>query len=196
MVREVLLIRLHHPSKLTFSGRSIFARFFSQSRRIIQSGEFLTIAIRMKLAIRLALLLCLGLLLGCSSTPPLFLGGNWVFTITPSNSSSGAFQATAELTQLRNSIFGPVTFTGNGSSCSAPAMISGTVNGDQLSVQLTQSQSTLKLTGVVAGGPPVAYNASGKYTATTGDCLQSGGAGTWSGFLSAKSSDSSTSAMQ
>jgi hypothetical protein len=137
-----------------------------------------------------------GLLLGCSSAPPLFLGGNWVFTITPSNSPSGAFQATGVLTQLNSSIFGTVTISGNSTSCNAPAMISGTVNGDQLSVQLTQSKSTLTLTGTVAGGPPVAYNASGKYTATTGDCLPSGGAGTWSGFLSPKSSDSSTSAIQ
>jgi len=152
----------------------------------------------MKLAIRLALLMSFSLVLGCSNAPPLFLGGTWVFTITPNNSPSAAVQATAVLTQLRNSIFGPVTFVDSSSSCSA-GMMSGTINGDNLSLQLTQSQSTLKLTGAVTGGFPVTYSASGKYSATTGGCLQSSSAGTWSGFLSANtasSSAASTSGMQ
>jgi len=147
----------------------------------------------MKVAIRLAFLVFFAFQLGCSSSPPLFLGGTWVFTITPSGSSSQAFQATAVLTQLGSSIFGPVTFSGGSSSCSAPATMSGTVNGDNLSVQLTQLQSTLKLTGSVSGGPPVTYSASGKYTATSGGCLQDGSAGTWSGFLSANNVSTSAS---
>jgi|SRR5579862_16457 len=138
----------------------------------------------MKVTIRLAVLMSFGFLLGCSSSPPLFLGGNWVFTITPSNSAAAAFQATGVLTQLGNSLFGPVTLRPTSSTCNAPAMVSGTINGNQLSVQLSQSQSTLNLSGEVTGGPPVAYSVSGKYTATTGACLQDGGTGTWSGVTS------------
>jgi hypothetical protein len=141
----------------------------------------------MKLAIGTALCLILGFLSGCSSSPPLFLQGTWVFTITPSNSSTGAIQATAVLTQLGSSLFGPVTFGASSSSCDTQAQMSGTVNGANLSVELTQSQSTLKLTGTVTGGLPVTYSASGKYTGTTGGCLQNGEAGTWTGFLAANS---------
>jgi hypothetical protein len=140
----------------------------------------------MKVAIWTALCLYLGFLSGCSSSPPLFLQGTWEFTIMPSN-SSGSIQATAVLTQLGSSVFGPVTFGGNSSSCDTQAQMSGTVNGDNLSVQLTQSQSTLDLTGTVTGGLPVTYSASGKYTGTTGGCLQNGEAGTWTGFLAANS---------
>lgn len=144
----------------------------------------------MKSKVCIALVVVLGFLNGCSSAPPLALAGTWVFTLTPSDASSGVIQATVPLTQFGNSIFGPVTLTGNGTSCGTTAMMSGTVNGDALSLQLTQSQSTLSLTGTATGGPPLTYNASGKYTATTGQCLQNGGAGTWSAFLAANSTSS------
>lgn len=149
-----------------------------------------TITALMKSIPRIALFLFLAFLGGCSSTPPLFLGGTWAFTIIPSDSSSAVIQATVEFTQLGNSIFGPVTFSGNGTSCGTQAMMSGTVNGDALSLQLTQSQSTLTFQGMATGGPPLTYYASGKYTATTGNCLQNGGTGTWSAFLEANNASS------
>jgi len=142
-----------------------------------------TIAAYMKSGICISLLLLVVFLSGCGSTQPLFLGGTWVFTITPSGSTSEVIQGSATLTQLGNSIFGPVTFSGSGTSCGTQGMMSGTVNGNAVSLHLTQSQNTLSLTGLVTGGPPLTYNALGKYTASMGQCLQNGGTGAWSAFL-------------
>jgi hypothetical protein len=139
----------------------------------------------MKNVLRRTFLILLCLLAGCGSTP-LFLAGTWVFKISPTNSSSGAaIQLTVPLTQFNSSIFGTATLSGNGTSCGTVAMMSGTVSGSKLSLQLTQSENTLNLTGTATGGYPLTYTASGKYTATTGSCLQNGGGGTWTGFLEA-----------
>jgi len=151
----------------------------------------LTIAAGMKIFLRIALVVLLGLLNGCGNSPVLPpLTGTWSFTLTPTGSPSDVIQATVALTQLGNSVFGPVTLTGNGAACGTTAMMSGTVNGVALSLQLTQSQSTLKFTGKATGGYPLTTYASGKYTASSGPCLQNGGTGTWSAFLEANGSSS------
>ena len=151
----------------------------------------LTIAAGMKSIVRIALVVVLGLLNGCGSAPVLPpLTGTWAFTLTPTGSPSDVIQATVALTQLGNSVFGPVTLTGNGAACGATAMMSGTVNGVALSLQLTQSQSTLTITGKATGGYPLTSYASGKYTASSGPCLQNGGTGTWSAFLESNNSSS------
>jgi len=151
----------------------------------------LTITAGMKSIVRIALVVVLGLLNGCGSAPPLPpMTGTWAFTLTPTGSPSEVIQATVALTQLGDSVFGPVTLTGNGAACGTNAMMSGTVNGVALSLQLTQSQSTLSFTGKATGGYPLTSYASGKYTATSGQCLQNGGTGTWSAFLESSNSSS------
>ena len=144
----------------------------------------------MKIIVRIALLVVLGLLNGCGSAPSLPMNGTWLFTLTPTGSPADVIQATVALTQLNNSVFGPVTLTGNGAACGTTAMMSGTVNGPVLSLQLTQSQSKLSFTGKTTGGSPTTTYASGKYSATSGQCLQNGGTGTWSAFLEANGSSS------
>jgi hypothetical protein len=144
----------------------------------------------MKSIVRIALVVALCFLNGCGygAAPLPTLTGTWVFTLTPANSPD-VIQATASLTQLwNNEVFGQVTLTGSGTSCGAIAEMSGSVNGDALSLELTQSPGTITLKGTATAA--VTVNASGTYTATTGRCLQNGGAGTWTAFLSGDNSSS------
>jgi hypothetical protein len=143
----------------------------------------------MKSVVRIALVLALGFLSGCSSgIPPLpAMNGTWIFTFTPANAPTDVIQATAILTQNRyNAVFGPVTLSGSGTSCGTVAVMSGTIAGDNLSLQLTQSPGTLNLRGTA--NLQLNFHASGAYTATTGECLQNGGAGTWTAFLTSNNS--------
>jgi hypothetical protein len=131
--------------------------------------------------------MALGFLNGCGSgTSPLpTLTGKWVFTMTPANSPSDVIQASGALTQLPNNVLlGQVTLQG-GTSCGTLAQMTGTVNGNTLVLQLTQSPGKLSLKGTATTSLTV--NASGTYTATSGQCLQNGGSGTWTAFLSSSS---------
>lgn len=103
--------------------------------------------------------------------------GTWVFTMTPTDFSTDMIQATVPLTQAGNSVDGQVTLTpGAGTSCGTGGVMSGMATGNALSLQLTQSQSSLTLTGAANMG---FTSASGTYTATAGQCLQNGGTGSW-----------------
>jgi hypothetical protein len=142
----------------------------------------------MKSILRFALVVALGLLNGCGSgqspLPP--LTGKWIFTMTPANSPSNVIQASGTLTQLQNNVLlGQVTLQGSGTSCGTLAQMTGTINGNALVLQLTQSPGALSLKGTATTSLTV--NASGTYTATSGECLQNGGTGTWTAFLSASS---------
>jgi hypothetical protein len=143
----------------------------------------------MKILARTVLVLTLISLYGCGNQPTTpALTGTWAFTLTP-NGSSQAIQATASLTQLNNSLFGPVTLTENGTACGTTAQMTGTVSGITLLLKLTQSGSTVSFNGKASGGYPVTSYASGSYSASSGPCLQSG-SGTWSAFLEANGSSS------
>lgn len=142
----------------------------------------------MKSIVRFALVLALSFLNGCGSgqTPLPSLTGTWVFTLTPASSPSNVIQATASLTQLNNNVLlGQVTLKGSGTSCGTMAEMTGTLSGNSLILHLTQSPSELILKGTATTALTV--NASGTYTASSGQCLQDGGTGTWTGFLSSGS---------
>lgn len=142
----------------------------------------------MKSIVRFALLLTLGFLNGCGSgqTPLSSLTGTWVFTMTPANAPSNVIQATAALTQLKNNVLlGQVTLKGSGTSCGTQAQMTGSLSGNSLTLQLTQSPSELILKGTATTALTV--TASGAYTASSGQCLQDGGTGTWTAFLSSGS---------
>ncbi len=137
----------------------------------------------MKTIAAIALIAVLSPLNGCGDATPNTnntaspsMTGSWAFTMTPTDFPTDVIQATAALTQTGNSVDGPVTLGGNYSGCGTAAVMSGTVTGDALSLQLTQSQSTLTFTGAANAA---LTSASGTYTATAGECLQSGGTGTW-----------------
>jgi hypothetical protein len=142
----------------------------------------------MKSIVCFALVVALGFLNGCGSgqTPLPSLTGTWVFSLTPANSPSNVIQATAALTQLNNNILlGQVTLKGSGTSCGTMAEMTGQVSGNTLTLQLTQSPSELILKGTAT--TTLTVNASGTYTASSGQCLQDGGTGTWTAFLSSGS---------
>jgi hypothetical protein len=142
----------------------------------------------MKSIVRFSLVLALGFLNGCGSGQSALpsLTGTWVFTLKPSNSASNVIQATAALTQLNNNILlGQVTLNGSGASCGTRAEMTGSLSGNNLTLQLTQSPAELILKGTATTALTV--NASGAYTASTGQCLQDGGTGTWTAFLSSSS---------
>ncbi len=147
----------------------------------------------MKSFVRIALVVALGFLNGCgsgtSSLPP--LTGTWLFTLTPAASPSEVIQALGTLRQVNsnsNEVSGQVTLTGSGTACGTMAEMSGILNGSNLTLRLTQSQSTISLTGTANTTVLSGINASGKYTATAGPCLQNGGTGTWSAGLESNTS--------
>jgi hypothetical protein len=142
----------------------------------------------MKSIVRFALVVAVGFLNGCGSgqSPLPSLTGKWVFTLTPANPPSNVIQASGALTQLQNNVLlGQVTLQGSGTSCGTLAQMTGSVNGNAILLQLTQSPSALSLKGTATTSLTV--NASGTYTATSGQCLQNGGNGTWTAFLSSSS---------
>jgi len=129
---------------------------------------------------RVALISALTFLGGCNPSPNPAMTGTWLFALTSSGSPAEVIQATANLTQLGDTIVGQVTLSGNGASCGTTASISGTVKGNNLSFQVVQLQSTIQFTGTAN----LAFTAaSGTYTATAGPCLQNGGGGSWSASL-------------
>jgi len=134
----------------------------------------------MKSLVRTALVVALGFVSGCNPSPNPAMTGTWLFTLTPTDSPTNVVQATATLTQLGNNITGQVTLTGNASSCGNTATMTGTVQGNVLALQLTQSLSALTFTGQAN---TAFTSASGTYSATTGPCLQNAGPGNWSAVL-------------
>jgi hypothetical protein len=101
-------------------------------------------------------------------------------TLTPTGSALVALEATANLTQSGDQITGNVSVTGDAPSCGTQALMSGTVKGNTLTLELTQSQSAIDFIGTAN----LAFtSASGTYTATSGSCLLNGGTGSWSAAL-------------
>jgi len=142
----------------------------------------------MKNVARIVLVVALGCLNGCSGTNMNHtMTGTWVFTLTPAGSPSQEIQLTVGLTQINNSVFGQVTLTGNATACGTTANMSGLVNGNSVSLQLTQAQTTLNFVGKTNATLNLS---AGSYTASSGQCIQNGGTGTWSGFLSTPGSTS------
>ncbi len=134
----------------------------------------------MKNVAPVVLVVALSLLNGCNPASNAAMTGTWTFTLTPTGSLSPAIQATATLTQLGSAVTGQATFPGSGDSCGTTATMSGVVTGNSLALQLSQSQSAISL----AGTANVAFtSASGTYEATTGQCFQYAGTGTWSAAL-------------
>jgi len=142
--------------------------------------KLVRIALVMRNIACVALTTALTFLSGCNPSPNPAMTGTWLFALTSSGSPSEAIQATANLTQLGNTITGQVTLSGNGASCGATASMSGTVKGNNVTLELIQLQSTIEFTGTAN----LAFtSASGTYTATAGPCLQNGGGGSWSASL-------------
>jgi hypothetical protein len=77
--------------------------------------------------------------------------------------------------------------TGDATACGTTANMSGVVNGNSVSLEITQASTTLTFVGKTNSTLNLS---SGSYTASAGQCIQNGGTGTWSGFLSTPGSSS------
>ena len=141
----------------------------------------------MKNITRIVLVVALGFLNGCGTTTHNTMTGTWTFTLTPTAPPSQAIQVTADLTQINNSFFGQVTLTGDATACGTTAQMSGIVNGNVLSSQITQAQTAITLTGKTNS---TLSSSSGTFTASSGQCILSGGTGTFAGFLQAHNTSS------
>ena len=142
----------------------------------------------MKDMARIVLVVALVFLSGCGSSPQNFtMTGTWVFSLKPAASPSQVIQLTADLTQINDTFFGQVTLTGEAASCGTYAQMSGTVNGNTVAIQIMQNQTTLTFNGKTND---TLNSSAGSYTATSGQCIQNGGTGTWSGFLQPPNSSS------
>lgn len=122
--------------------------------------------------VRIALGLTLCFLTSCSTGSSGSLSGSWVFTLATSDSF---IQATANLNESGNQITGQGTVSE--SSCGTSGTVSGNVQGEALTIQLTEANLGLALTGTAN---QAFTSASGTYEVTGGSCLPAGETGSWS----------------
>jgi len=122
--------------------------------------------------VRIALAVTLCSLTSCGTGSSGSLSGSWVFTLATSDSF---IQASANLNESENQI------TGQGmvseSSCGTSGTVSGKVQGQALTFQLTEANLGLAFTGTAN---QAFTSASGTYEVTGGSCLPAGETGTWS----------------
>jgi hypothetical protein len=107
------------------------------------------------------------------------MSGTWAFTLTSANSP--VIIVTAGLTQSGNQINGPVTLNSGTSACGTSGTITGNIQGNSLTLQITQFQSQAFLTGTTN---QAFTSASGTYTTGgAGNCFGSGAFGSWTAFF-------------
>jgi hypothetical protein len=134
----------------------------------------------MRTAAQIVLVATLVFLSSCSSNNNPAMTGTWLFVFTPTGASTNVLQGTANLTQVGSQVTGQVTLNSNAAPCSMTALMSGTVKGNSLTLQITQSNSSVGLIGTTN----LAFtSASGTYTADSGSCLLNGQTGSWSAAL-------------
>lgn len=127
----------------------------------------------------LAALLLIILIDGCQLPNSTAMGGTWLFTIR--SNGSGIILVTANLTQNGSQITGQLTLSSTSDSCGTAADLTGSIQGNNLTLVIVQLQSKLLLVGTVNSA---FTNASGTYNASgNGACFQDGDLGTWSAFF-------------
>jgi len=103
----------------------------------------------------------------------LTVNGPWNFELTSSASGGTSYTGFAQLNQVGNTIKGTVTFTH--APCATSASLVGTVNGLDVSFEITEGSQVVTLIGTVNS---VFSSMSGTYTAPPGGCLN-GDYGSW-----------------
>jgi hypothetical protein len=107
------------------------------------------------------------------------MSGTWAFTLTSANSP--VIIVTASLTQSGSQINGPVTLNSGNSACGTSGTITGNIQGNSLTLQITQFQSQAFLNGTTN---QAFTSATGTYTTGgAGNCFGSGAFGSWSAFF-------------
>jgi len=116
---------------------------------------------------------------GCGSGSNGAMSGTWTFalavpaTVTATNP---VIFATADLKQSGNQFSGPATVTGEPTGCGSNANVTGTVQGNNLILQIADEGVVITLTGVA---DQTFTSASGTYEVISGSCVQNGDAGGW-----------------
>jgi hypothetical protein len=103
------------------------------------------------------------------------LSGNWQISLTRQATPNPVLVYTGFLLQSGNSIAGSLIL---GSLCSGVGPISGTVNGQNVSLVIDEFGQNISLTGAVpaSSGAPM----GGQFSSVAGGCTASANTGTWS----------------
>ena len=109
---------------------------------------------------------------GCGSGSNAAMSGTWSFALA---TTQNFILATASLKQSGNQVSGPATVTGP-TGCGSNATVSGTVQGNNLSLQIAESGAVITLTGEAN---TTFTSASGTYEVISGSCVQNGDTGSW-----------------
>jgi len=110
---------------------------------------------------------------GCASGSNGAMSGTWAFALA---TTQNFILATASLKQSGNQFSGPATVTGEPTGCGSNATVSGTVQGNNLVLQIADEGAVITLTGVA---DQTFTSASGTYEVISGTCVQNGDAGGW-----------------
>jgi hypothetical protein len=105
---------------------------------------------------------------------PLTVSGKWNFALTSSVAGGVNYTGSAQLIQTLNSVSGKITL--NNSPCATSTTLTGSVNGYNVTFQITEGDQVVTLVGTVNS---VFESMSGTYTAQSGGCLN-GESGAWS----------------
>jgi hypothetical protein len=110
---------------------------------------------------------------GCGSSSNGAMSGTWAFALA---TTQNYILATADLKQSGNQISGSATVTGEPTGCGSNATMSGTVQGNNLNLQIAESGAIITLNGAANS---TFTSASGTYEVNSGSCIQSGDMGNW-----------------
>jgi hypothetical protein len=111
---------------------------------------------------------------GCSSTGSNgAMSGTWAFALA---TTQNYILATANLKQSGNQISGSATVTGEPTGCGSNATMTGTLQGNNLILQIADEGAVITLTGVA---DQTFTTATGTYEVVSGSCVQNGDMGSW-----------------
>jgi hypothetical protein len=110
---------------------------------------------------------------GCGSSSNGAMSGTWAFALA---TTQNYIVVTADLKQSGNQISGNATVTGEPTGCGSNATMSGTVQGNNLALQMAEEGAVITLNGQASS---TFTSASGTYEVTSGTCVQNGDMGNW-----------------
>ena len=110
---------------------------------------------------------------GCGSSSTGAMSGTWAFALA---TTQNYILATADLKQSGNQISGSATVTGAPTGCGSTATMTGTVQGNNLSLQIADEGAIITLNGQAN---TTFTAASGTYEVISGSCVQNGDMGNW-----------------
>jgi hypothetical protein len=122
---------------------------------------------------------------GGSSTPNGPVTGNWQMQLVTPNSDQ-AWQLSGFLIQSGNSVTGSFISVPNadtGFGCNGVGPVTGTLNGQNLKLDVNESSQDLSLSATFPGTPSSSTPVTGQFTTLAAGCTTSSATGTWSATL-------------